>query len=565
MTVKSGSLSISPSTQPPARTIIAGGTDIEFARYTFDATASGEHIRVTTVPLYYSTNGTRTDLTNCQLYDGATSLTTGSNVKKPATTDTASTTSFTFDGNGLIVTKGTAKTLSLHCDLTSGTTNKYWWGLDSAQGLTSYSGATGLASSETLTGVVFAEVNGNVMTASAGGSYTVALDSAPAYNYRAIKAGTADVPLAAFKFTADTVEDLMLQRIAFQLGNTASSSPSDLVNETVTIWNGSEQVGSARFDGPNGTYPDFATSTLTKAVKIPRGGDVTLVVKGSLVGHDSDTNTTLSAGGVYSSTSGNGAYGAFLAVSYDGNNNGINGNYAIGGGGNVSGTSGDVTTNGIRIFRNVPTITIKASGSRPLVTGGDLYKFSVTNPDSRDMVFNKMSFGIGTSGVAALRVTDFILYGGGVAGNTATSSVDRETAGVDLDVVEIIFGANEARKIPAGQSKEYILRATLSSTGTGTDSLNVRLLNDTSYPALPGLMGTATSTNPDLNSTLIGYASSTNNIIWTPFSTSSPTTATSVEGALDWTNGYGIPIIDVDGTRVDPTGSLQLQSFTITR
>ncbi|MBI1975260.1 MAG: peptidoglycan-binding protein, partial [Parcubacteria group bacterium] len=97
MTVKAGALTISRISEPPARTIIAGGKGIEFARYSLNASASGEDVRVTTIPLYYDRlgGGGRNDLTNCQIFDAisGTALTTGSNVKNPVSTDTASSTS----------------------------------------------------------------------------------------------------------------------------------------------------------------------------------------------------------------------------------------------------------------------------------------------------------------------------------------------------------------------------------------------------------------------------------------------------------------------------------------
>ena len=550
MTVKSGALTVSALTQPPAQTVIAGGKQIEFARYVFDATASGEDIRVTTIPLYNdATTGSATDLTNCQLREGSktgTSYTTGSNVKNPSSL--ASTTTFTFDGNGLLITKGTSKTLSLTCDLKSGTANNlYWWGLDNGQE-SSYTGATGLVSAQTI-GESLTEANGQKMTASSGGSYTVASDSSSAYNYRAVRAGTLNVPLAAFKFEADLTEELTLQKIALQLGNVASNSPADLENRKVTLWVDGVQVGEAQF----GADSDYATSSALSSVKLGKGpsGVKTVVVKGDLRGHDANTNSD--------STAGNGGYGAFLAVTYDGNNVGVNGNYATGmdSGDNVSGYTTDVTTNGVRIFRNVPTITIANLGANSLVSGDPVYKFTVTNPDpSSDMMIYKVSFGISTSGPAGFNVQDFELRGAGVLAKSAvTDATDIETAGVDLDGIEIVFdGGSEARRVPAGGSKEYVLSGTASGMAAGTNSLNVKLLTDTSYPSLAYLMGKATTIDA------LTTASSTENMIWSPFSTTSPTTAATAEANLDWTNGYGIPIYDKNGSLIAPTGTVSTQA-----
>ncbi len=555
MTLKSGSLSVSNLSQPAAQTVIAGGKQIEFARYSLDATASGEDIRVTTIPLDYSTNGTASDVTNCQLRDGGktgTSLTTGSNTKNP--TAVSSTTTFTFDGSGLIVPKGSSKTLSLTCDLKSGTTSAYYWGIAETASNGSWTGATGLASAQTID-EVFTRGIGLAMTASSGGSYTVTADSSSAYNYRAVKAGTLNVPLAAFKFEADLTEELMLQKIALQLGNVASNSPADLENRKVTLWVDGVQVGEAQF----GSGTDYATSSTLTNIKLGKGpsGVKTVVVKGDLRTHDANTNS--------SSTADNGGYGAFLAVTYDGNNVGINGNYATGvdSGANISGYATDVTTNGVRIFKNVPTITVTNLGANTLVTGDPVYKFTVTNPDATsDLMLYKVSFAVSTSGPTGLRVMSFELRGGGVLANaTAVNAIDVETAGTDLDGIEIVFdAASEARRVPAGGSKEYVLSATVSGMAAGTNSLNVKLLNDTSYPYLATLMGKATGIDLTENAGTTGYSSSTNNIIWSPFSTTSPTTAASAEANLDWTNSYGVPIYDKNGSLITPTGSLSTQA-----
>ncbi len=554
MTVKAGALTISRISEPPAQTIIAGGKGIEFARYSLNASASGEDVRVTTLPLYYDRagGGGRNDLTNCQIFDAisGTALTTGSNVKNPVSTDTASSTSFTFDGNGLIVPKGTSKTLSVKCDLKTGTSGAtFWWGIDNEQGgsSNSYTGVSGIASGATIAETIN-EAAGQVMTAAAGGSYTVAPDRSSLYDYRAVRAGTADVPLAAFKFEADLTEELSLRQIALQLGNVASNSPLDLVNQRLTIWNGATKVGET--DVNNDSSPNYATSTLSTPVKLGKGpsGAVTLVVKGSLRVHDSNTNTT--------STATDGGYGAFLAITYDGDNNdGVNGNYAVGidsGTNRTGGTTSDQTTNGVRIFANVPTIRIADLGvSNALETSNPLYKFTVTNPDaSRDLLLYKMSFAISTSGDTSLRVTDFILAGGGVDANTAVNATDVETGGSDLDAVEILFGANEARRVPKGESKEYTLRATVvGGLSTTVESINIRLLKDTAYPSLQFLMGKVSSIN-------VSTASSTNNIIWSPVSTTSVTTAATAEENLDWTNGYGIPIYDIGATSVSAPGAI---------
>jgi len=526
MTVKAGALAISQATQPVAQSVIAGQQQFEFARYILDASQSGEDVRMTSfIPLFYqagsSTGDTyATDLTNCQLYDGTKSLTTGSNAKNPTTTADQT---FTFDGTGFVLSKGTSKTLSLKCNVSTSASGNYAWGL--TDNSSTFTGATGLTSGQTIAESMTANSTGITMTAASQGSYTVVADTSSAYNYKMVQAGTTDVPLAAFRFTAGLTEDITLKQIALQLGNTASNSPSDLVGQQVTLWNGATQVGIAQFGLANA---DNATSTLTAPVLIKKGEVGTIVVKGSLVTHDANTNS--------SSTAGNGGYGAFLAVTYDGNNVGLNGNYATGaasGGTISSGTTSDVTTNGIRVFSSVPSIEILSNGGA-LAAGVDLYKFKVTNPGPRDIAFNKFSFSFATTGGA---VTGFTLYGDGVAANaTAINATDVETAGSTFDALEMQFDDTTAAKIvPAGSSKTYVLRAdTAVDTASVSETLNLALLADTGYPAMPLLMGAVTGVD-------VSTASTTNNIIWSPSSTTTVTATAADEDKLDWTNGYGLP------------------------
>ena len=525
MTVKAGALAVSQATQPVAQSVIAGQQGFEFARYILDASQSGEDIRMTSfIADFIAIGAGATHLTNCQLYDGATSLTTGSNAKNPTVIGDQT---FTFDGTGLTISKGTSKTLSLKCNVSTAASGAYTWGL--TDNSSTYTGATGLTSGQTIAESMTENQTGIAMTAATSGSYTVVADTSSAYNYKTVQAGTTDVPLVAFRFTAGLTEDITLRQIALQLGNTASNSPSDFVGQQVTLWSGSTKVGIAQFGLANA---DNATSTLTSTVTIKKGEVGVIVVKGSFITHDANTNTT--------STAGNGGYGAFVGVTYDGDNVGLNGNYATGvasGATISSGTTSDVTTNGVRVFSSVPSIAVTSSGGA-LTAGADLYKFTVTNPGSRDIAFKKFSFSVATTGGA---VTGFTLYGDGVAANaTAVNATDVETAGATLDAVEIVFDATSAAKlVSAGSSKTYALRAdTAVDTASVGETLNLALLADTAYPSIALLMGEYSTAAQKIG---VSTASTTNNIIWSPSSTTTVTATAADENKLDWTNGYGLP------------------------
>jgi hypothetical protein len=149
-----------------------------------------------------------------------------------------------------------------------------------------------------------------------------------------------------------------------------------------------------------------------------------------------------------------------------------------------------------------------------------LYKVTVTNPTSRDVVFKQMSFNIATTGGAA---TGFTLYGDGVAAKAATSEPVAATLTIAFDV------DSQAKIVPANSSKTYALRvASVVDTASVSETLSINLLADTSFPSQAYLMNTVSGL-------------STSKIIWSPFSTTTPVATSATESNLDWANGYGLP------------------------
>jgi len=245
---------------------------------------------------------------------------------------------------------------------------------------------------------------------------------------------------------------------------------------------------------------------LTAPFVVPKSGVKTLVVKGTLAVQDAV----------------NGTPGAFLAINYDGDNNGLNGNYGTGAdsGVTIPGTSADVVTNGVRIFANVPTIQVTSTGGT-FQNNVDTYKFTVTNPGNRDMALSQVTFNVATTGGAA---SDFTLYADGVAVAAASNPVGNE--------LKIVFAnTNNGKIIPANSSKTYILKcANLVDTPSVSETLSVALKADASYPSLAGLMGT------------VANLTAGSNIVWSPMSTTTlQANDATFEAYTDWTNGYGLP------------------------
>ena len=583
MTVKSGSLTVSVSSVPIAQTVIANTKGFEFARYIIDAGSSGEDIRLTTLPIVYGVGaGSATDLNNCQLFDGSTSVTTGSNTKNP--TAQSSSTSFTFDGTGLIVPKGTSKTLSLKCDLIGGATGSYVWGLDTAQA-TDFTGATGLTSGQTITETLN-ESNGQLMTASSGGTLSVALD-ANSPGYKVVNSGATGVELAKIRFSAGN-EDIDVKQVALQLSGGASNTPVDLVGRKVTLWDGTLQVGEATFP-----TEDFATSTTLTNFKVLRDGYKTLTVKGDIAAITNSGPLTTS--------------GDLLIINYDGGNTGLNGSYGTGAssGSTITPSGADTDSSGTRIFKAYPVFAYipLSSSDRTLVagttaaktlykwsvkaTGGDiaLYKFAfeissstasgaaqagattslwsvyaytdsdMTNPDttfSSDGLLNDNQVGCVSRATTTAGASASYLSSCGIAAGLVQGSASKLNIFMEKDDANN-NSATTTYTVPSGATRYFNLKATVASVEsiTGTESFTVQLNGDAAY-AKPssaiggdtddrtGNMFKATTTNIDLN----------NDFVWSPIST---TTAVSFND-IDFANGYLLPGL--------PTTNMPIETFT---
>jgi len=504
MIVRSASLTVSVSAMPPAQDVIAGASQFEFARYIFDASQSSEDIRITSIPLRYDTTGSRNDLTNCRLYDGTEILNTGSNIKNPQVGETVNATNFTFDNAGFIVPKGTTKSVSLKCDVVSNASDTYEWGMGNDQQI-SYEGASGVLSGQTVAETLVAS-NGQTMTAATSGSYTVTTD--PSLRYALAQAGDTNVTIAAFRFTAGIREAIDLKKIVFELGNTSDNSSADLQNEKASIWNGVTKIGEVQFGGAS---PDSSIVTLITPVHIERDETVTLTIKGDLSKHNSIEGTP----------------GALLTINYDGDDNGIDGNYATGSdsGVTIAGTSSDVSTNGIRIFRTVPTIT-DVTNTDILMAGTELYKISISADDGRDIGIRSLAFNITETDAVT---SQYQLIG-------PNGAVNNSPVNISGGIVRIEFDSNHLdRIVPEGTSKTYRLVANTITglTPSGTETVSIRLRADTAFPTgITGLMGTVTEVESG--------GATEDNFVWTPFSATIPEATASINAVDDWTNGYGV-------------------------
>jgi len=500
MPVLAPRVTISVSDLPRSQTVVSGTAQFHFASYLLDTTRSDDDVRFINFPAAFITheNSIPTNLTSCQLYDGARSVTTGNNAVNPVSA--ASSTVFTFDGNGLIVPRGGVKKIDLKCNIAGGSTGVYSWGFD-------------ISANPRVVGVslnIPAEVtknpsSGQRMTVLPGGKYVVIDDSSP--SYRIVNAAATGVELLRLRFAAFD-ENIAIQRVSFQLSGFASNTPVDLVSSEVKLYDGITRIGTAQFTA-NG---DYATSTLLSNFIVPKDGFRTMIIKG-------DIAAIGTSGPLFMS-------GDFLKVDYDGDANGINGgNYGIGvsSGTTISPTSSDTSVQGVRLMKAYPEFT-KLSVPSNILTNGDnsypLYRFSI-KAKAGDVHIFKLSFNVSetrstgpapthatTSKYSLYSYTDSaysvpdmsapgnstlpgLINGGQCYGNGDGVGLNNHIGlGGSTTEIEIISSsgcstATTTYRIPSGVSRYLELRANVKDVEAVSgvqDSIEIRLLGDSAFP-----------------------------------------------------------------------------------
>jgi len=498
MTIRGATLAVNVSATPAAQTVVAGTQNLVFANFQLDASQSGEDIRVSNLPVTITatTTANLTYLSSCRVYDGTTPLTSGVN-------PTAVATNMIFD-NSITVAKGTVKTLSFQCNVSSNA----WGGMTFQVGWTSGSSinATGLGSSNTVT-VTSATQAGQVMTIGSA-SLAVSLDTSSPSQVL-VAGGTTGVTLGAYKFRASN-DNVSLQRIGLTL---TSGSSADL--STVTLWQGGTQVGSATF-APGAAN---ATSTLTTPVTLTKDVDTVITVKGDIAG----IGTSLPG------TSGN-------TIKVDVNTSGSNTQgVGIGSGSQINAT-GSTAVSGITIYKSFPVFARVDLYSGTLTTGTvELYRFSVT-PNSA-----------GSVNLAQVTV------------NLATSTATAANGSTVVSNVKVYAYTDSGLSNPIGQGfTQGLLNATPVAAPINGDNkvafdalvqisagspMYFKVVGDVAQVA--GTSGAAGSVTSKItgDAAIYALASSTaakanRNFVWSPNSTTTSLTTN------DWTGGFlvsGLP------------------------
>jgi hypothetical protein len=513
MTVKSGALVIGPATSPASQTITPGGSSILMANFQFDASQSGEDVRLSSVParLTFAT-GAATELTSCQIFDGATPLNTGSSVVNPSGTSPSDNT-FTLD-NPVTITKGTVKTLGLRCNVSGSATSNgtFAWTPGAAAFITSFT-ITGATSGTSITPT---NSSGTGPTFTIGtGSVAVSTDASnPSYALAA--AGSTGVTNTVIKVRS-TNENVNLTKLGLTLTNSASSTASDLAK--VSIYDGATKVGEAYFLGGSTS----ATSTFTSPVFLTKNVDKVLTVKVDYATIGTGEPVTFS--------------GHLVAVDY------LNGEGTGAESGTTIFTTGSSSSNGTRVFKSFPTVAL--GGTINGTTGlsdGRLMQFKVTADASGPIGITQFAINLATTTASVTNVnilgfTD-ASYSTPISGVTSDGSLEATANAVPgtgnvLVSVQTSGGTATVIQIPAGATRYFEVRGSVSGTATGA-AVTTKLLGSSAFPA----SGAAVGANP-----LLAAGSLTGNeFIWSPNST---TTATRSD--QDWTNAFGVTGLPAGG------------------
>lgn len=566
MTVKAGSLTVTPSTSLAAQNVIAPATGIELGRFTLDAGASGDDLRVTTATVRMTSTAAAASFSGLKLMNGTTQLNTGSNVLN-VTGNSQQTLTFTLDNN-LIIPKQSSQVLNLIGNIASTATSGGTVRFDFSAGTMDWAVTTktdGSSVSESL-----ATANGSVMTIKTAGGYSVAVDpSAPVEKWYA--AGSTGVLLNVLRFTG-TTEDLAVTDLRLQLDTHGSSSGADFAaielrnaddtliqrKSPVAFTNGIEdfqfaQTGTGSFIIPKDGYKAMKITADLATVGTNQAG-----IAGQLVGVGFDGAGTAAAAGKQKATGKQSGTSVHSSTTSD----------------QPSATD---TTTQIVYFRSVPTVE-----RLPLVattlSGGEktLYRFKVTADPKYDVALNRVTFKIATTGGAQfaansnfrlINVTDNKIVGA----STGTAAAFFTTAGSgekNYDstgqlVVRMIADTTQDYTvayvtIPAGAVREFEFRGVPITDGTG-DSVSTFMMGNSARPAKVSLTGATTQhrqmgkitfvdteqRGPYGNSTAATEAASSTTFIWSDFS--SDATTTHAVTTADWMNGFKIPGLPTTG------------------
>jgi len=538
-TIKAAKLVVTRDTLPANDNIIIGSDNITLGSWTFDASDSGEDIRVTSISFAASSS----NATNLTLkVNGAAKDPVND---KPSLQDGATSTFALTEP--LIVTKGTQVTVTLEGDIESSATanDSSQFGLTSNAAVVAYGRTTG----NTVTPTVTAD-NGATLTYIAGGTLTVSTSSNPPAGI--VIAGSTGNTMTKVRLKAkNETLDLNTFRVYVTDGGTANGSNAGNYQDvvSVSVYDGSTLLGTHSI--PSTGYYDFTFGTGT--VTIPDGGEKILTVKADIgtISPDNDNAPGTAAADLKF------GIGGANGVKTTGNqsNNEITGSNE---------TYQGSTSSAMIVHKSKPTVTYSATGATMGAATGltngsvNLFAFKVAADAANEVLLYRASFEIATS--SDVNVTDLLIKDqdgntvGAAAGAVSGYEAGKLTYSTTFNNPDISVGdLKEAIEVPAGSEKTFYLWGTVANAGTG-ENVSVTLLGDSATTTAEASVGTSASggSKTDAN-TADGYsANNQGNFVWSDnvVDKGLDTDGANATSYAQWYNGY-----TVNGLGSTPTTS----------
>ncbi len=541
-TVKGAYLAVTRNTLPASGTVIAGQQDVELGSWTFNATNSGEDVRVTTIAFAASSSAA----TNLTVFDGTTALTPVNDA--PDSTVDGATTTFNFD-SPIIITKGTSKTIKLVGDINTNATadQSSQFGITDASTYDNPSvQAYGVSTNARAYTAITAD-NGAIFTYSGTGTVTVSNNNNP--NNGFVRAGSTGNIFGYIKIDALN-EDLDLDELHVFVADggvtgTATGNYQDVA--MLYIYDGSTLLGSASSptDQSTGMYDfDFPNGTLTVA----KDSYKTLTVKADMATISQTVDNAPGTPGVDIKF----GLGGTDGFKFTGNAS----NSTI-----TSETYNGSTTSAMVLHKAIPTVTFSTTSNRlgaaSALTNGavDLYAFNVAADNGgNEVLLYRATFEVATSGAGAWGLTNCILKDG--SGNTvgaATTPTGADATAMNLltytfNNPNISAGdAQEALTIATGSSATYTLNCQVSGADSG-DVVSVALVGDAASSTPAASHGTPAAAGQNTAAAWSAYDKG--NFVW---SDNFKNRGLATDGANataygQWYNGYLVPGIGTVGT-----------------
>lgn len=482
-TIKAGSLVVSRDTLPASSTIIVNQKSLTLSSWTFDASNSGEDVRVTSIAFLAKAAGNAaTNTDNLTLYiDGVAQSPTNDAVAD--NTSASITSTFTLD-TPYIIKAGAKAVVVLKGDKSSVTSNETEnWGLNDSS-VTCYGVSTGNEINETTT-----NDDGPTLTSAASGTLTIETDGNPASAI--VLAGSTGNVFTYLKLSAK-YEDVKLNEITLGVydGGYSFSTAADAGNEykdvqNVAIYDGTKKLGEGAIASATGKTFYFNTAT-SETLIITKGTSKTLTIKADMSTVDPDTDN---APGTNSSD---------IKIYIVGNASGIKSTGMA--------SNSEITTSSYEVYRDATSSAMILRSSKPIVqysstanalgaatalTNGDvnLFNFKVTADSSGGEVWlYRNTFVFATSG-SGMTITNVLIKdqeGNTIKTAASPTAYTGETSGQyyytatynNPDFEVFSSASDEVIEIASGQSKTFYVWGTVAGASTG-ENFSTYLIGDT--------------------------------------------------------------------------------------